>query len=193
MTDEFAKTPPPPPNFGVQMLRDQLIIAVPHHHKSGVETKFGLRDVLDVSVVVLSGPFEGQEYVGEQFMSGKLVAQLKGLIGQVALGRITLEPGARPGAMGPLILADPTGADQETAQRWMAAHPGRLGQLKTDGARVAAARMADREQSQGQAAGYGYPPGYGQQSQGSPQFSQPGGQQQQQFPQPPAPLSQPPF
>jgi hypothetical protein len=199
MTDEeFAKVPPPPPRFGIQMLAGSAVIVVPHKYSPNIQTQFGMRDQLDLSVVVLSGPQAGQEFVGEQILAGRLGSQLKDLIGQVALGRIALAPDAK-NALGPMILADPTAEDQAAAQRWMAANPGRVGFLKTEGARVAEGRAAERAQSQPQgqppanAAGYGYPPGYGQQSQpqgqqGQQQFTSPGG-----FPAPPQPITEPPF
>lgn len=189
MTDEeFAKAPAPPPRFGTQMLAGSAVIMVPHKFSAGVQTQFGIKDTLDVSVVALSGPYAGQEFVGEQIMSSKLAGQLKSLVGQVTLGRIALDPTARPGSMGPMVLADPTGEDQQAAKQWMADHPGRIGYLKTEGARIAEAKAAERaQQAPPQVAGYGYPPGYGQQQQ-APQQQQGGG-----FPPPPAPVSEPPF
>lgn len=188
--ESFATVPPPPPRFSLQMLAGAAVIVVPHKFTPNVSTQFGLRDQLDLSVVVLSGQYAGQEYVGEQVLAGRLGSQLKGLTGQVALGRIALAPDAK-NALGPMILADPTAADQQAAQEWMASHPGRIGQLKSEGARVAEAKGAERAQQQPQGpaspAGYGYPPGYGQQQQQQPQ-AQPAA-----FPAPPQPISEPPF
>ena len=191
MSDDFASTPPPPPKFGVSMLAGQVCIVVPHKLTVGVATQFGIKDVLDVSVVVLSGQYAGQEYLGEQFMTSDIVNQLRGQVGQVLLGRIALAPGAKPGSMGPLVLADAGPEGTSAAEKWKAENPGRIGYLKTEGTRIAEAKAADRaQQPQGNAAGYGYTPGYGQQ--GQLQFAQPaaaGGN----FPPPPAPVSEPPF
>jgi hypothetical protein len=171
------------------MLAGSAVIILPLKFTPGVQTQFGLKDLLDVSVVALNGPYAGQEWMGEQFMSAKLTGQLKSLVGQMTLGRIALDPTARPGSMGPMVLANPEAGDEQAAKEWLAEHPGRIAYLKSEGLRIAEAKAAERAaQAPPQAAGYGYPPGYGQQ--GAPQF-QPaaaGG-----FPAPPAPISPPPF
>lgn len=179
MTQEgFASTPPPTEPFKPSDFQGALAIAVVHKYTPGVATQYGARNTVDASVVLID-PQTGQtlrEFIGASLWNVKLVGQLMGLIGRYTLGRISLGVAAKPGQSPPVILADPSEADKQAAQRWMQMHPGRIEELQELGMRIAdAPRQEYQQPAQQPQQQYGYQqPAPQQQYQQGPGQFQPG-------------------
>jgi hypothetical protein len=105
-------------------------LVVVHKSTPGVATQYGIKTMVDATVVELAGPAPGV-YEDIQFYSQILVGQLEGLVGQYTLGRFALGQGK--GTIAPVVLNPPTPEDATMAQAWFGAHPGRMEELQRVG------------------------------------------------------------
>jgi hypothetical protein len=179
----WATPPPPPPSWDTKQHIGATCLVVVHKHTSSVTTKFGIKDVVDVTIIELAGPTPGIIYENEELYNVQLVGQLKGLVGQYTLGRFALGQGK--GSQPPIVLNPATEQDGQMAQAWFNANPGVMAELQRTGKLVADQPKPPPQPMQDQWQQPG--PMQGQQwqhspTQGGPQYGQNPYQQQQPYP-----------
>lgn len=97
--------------------KGRLLLIIPAKYETGVATKFGDKDAIRGSVVLLDGPDAGKEYPDTLIFGGVLIAQIKTKIGRKVLGRV----GQRPTDKGnpAWVLDDGNDVDRKTARAWL--------------------------------------------------------------------------
>jgi hypothetical protein len=139
--------------FDVKNHVGSTVFVLVHKYKQGVETKFGTRNAINCTVVVIDGPWKGEIYPDCNLFNSKLVNQLRGMVGSFTLGRFAIGQGKA--ANPPFILADPTPEDEKTASAWLASHPGEIDKLQAEG-KIAAEYVPPPQAPQQQQ--FGQPP-----------------------------------
>lgn len=206
-TGGWATPPPPAPSWDTKAHIGATCLVAVHKVTHGVVTQYGVKTMIDVSVVELLGPAPGV-YEDIQLYGTQLVGQLEGLVGQYTLGRFALGQGR--GATPPTVLNPPTPQDEVMAQQWFDANPGRMAEIQRVGKLTADTPKPPPQQNQWQqqpgpmggqqwqnSPTNGYGPGGGQQQYGGQQYGQnpypqPNQQPQQQQPYPWQQQGQPP-
>jgi hypothetical protein len=188
----WATPPPPAPSWDTKAHIGATCLVVVHKVTHGVMTQYGMKTMVDATVVELLGPMPGV-YDDIQFYNTQLVGQLEGLVGMYTLGRFALGQGK--GATPPTVLNPPTEQDGVLAQQWFNENPGkmeelqRLGKLQADQPKPPPQQPQNQWQQPGPMQGQqwqnsptqgGYPPP--PQQYGQNPYPQPNGQPQQPYP-----------
>lgn len=121
------KNPPPATNeFDLINLAGELVFIVVGGCHPAQNTRFGVKPVIRGAVVILTGPEAGKEYVDVLVFNSRIVRRLRGVVGDVVLGRIAIDA---TGANRAVELEDPTPADEQIASGWHSYYPNRLPEL----------------------------------------------------------------
>lgn len=167
---------PDAPTFDPEAHLGSLLVVQVSGIQEGVETEYGLRDVIVADVFVIGPPGVIVEAFPEAWLFGTvLYTQLKKKKGRTVLGVLELGE-KKQGRKAPYRLADPTDAQEQAAIRAMASRPDPAAQQQP----------ADPWGAQQQPAGP--PPGWGQQPAAAPAQQPAWGPPPQQ----PAPAGPPP-
>jgi hypothetical protein len=176
----FHVAPPASKGFEASAHIGSSVIIATHRRESGVQTEYGVKNVVNVDIIVVAGPMKGEIYSNVTLFNVQLVQQLTGLVGEVTLGRLGLG-GSKNKAV---ILLAPVEEDHAAAAAWMDAHPGVIVEMQRVGKLLA---EQPRQQAQ--------PAPQAQQQQPQPAYSQQVGWNQPASPPPPVTngLQRPPF
>jgi hypothetical protein len=126
----WQQLPPPPPAWDTKSHIGATLLVVVHKVTHGVVTQYGVKSMVDTSVIELAGPAPGV-YDDVPLYNAQLVGQLQGLVGQYTLGRLALGQGR--GSILPIVLDPPTEDDGQKAQQWFNENPGLMEQLQRAG------------------------------------------------------------
>jgi hypothetical protein len=121
------KNPPPATNeFDLINLAGELAFFVVGGCHPAQNTRFGVKPVIRCAVVILTGPEAGKEYVDVLVFNSRVVRRLRGVPGEVVLGRISIDA---TGTNRAVELEDPSPQDEQAAQGWHNYYPNRLAEL----------------------------------------------------------------
>ena len=114
-------TAPAQPGGGItwETFNGCLLVLDVHGVERDVQTTYGASDAVKVTVHVLDGPEAGTSVPNTLVFPKVLRSQLEQQVGERVLGRLG-QGNKKPGQNPPWILEDPTEADRQTAQRWLA-------------------------------------------------------------------------
>ena len=111
----------PPSGESITKFVGELLLIETLRYNTGIQTKFGEKDGVDVNVVVIDKGGKGVEHEEISILQSMLVGKLKNKIGaKPTLGRLYKKPTDKGNDA--YDLKQPTDADKDAARKWWAAN-----------------------------------------------------------------------